>query len=94
MTESITFKEYTYLMNRIAYWVLNHNDLNQIRFRGLYSYFGQVADLQTLITYIQNKGTTQYMEDHLVAEFMECMIYDNTQLGFLPNYVTGTDGTK
>ena len=94
MTESITFKEYTYLMNRISYWVLNHNDLSRIKFRGLYSYFGQVADLQTLITYIQNKGTTQYMEDHLVAEFMECMIYDNTQLGFLPNYVTGTDGTK
>ena len=90
----ITFEEYTYLMNRIAYWVLNHNDLSRIKFRGLYSYFGQVADLQTLITYIDNKGIDKYMNDHLVAEFVECLIYDNASLGFLPNYVAGRDGTK
>lgn len=94
MAEYITFKEYTYLMNRIAYWVLNNNDLSKIKFRGLYSYFGKVADLQTIITYIRNKGTTLYMDDSLVAEFDECLIYDNEDLGFLPNYVTGTDGTK
>ena len=94
MTESITFKEYTYLMNRVAYWILNNNDLSRIKFRGLYSYFGEVADLQTLITYIRNKGTSLYMDDSIVSEFVECLIYDNEDLGFLPNYVTANDGTK
>ena len=95
MTEEyITFKEYTYLMNRIAYWILTHNDLNQIKFRNIYGYFGQVVDQQTLIEYIRKKGNTLYMEDHLVAEFVECLIYDNQDLSFLPAYVTGSDGTK
>ena len=93
--EYIDIKEYWYLMNRIAYWVLNHNDLSKIKFRDLYGYFGQVADQSTLIQYIRNKGTDKYMDDKLVAEFVECLIYDNgNNLGFMPNYVTGSDGTK
>lgn len=92
--EHITFKEYTYLMNRIAYWILNHNDLSKIKFREIYGYFEQVADLQTLITYINNKGIDKHMDDHLVAEFVECLIYDNNDLGFLPAYVTGSNGTQ
>ena len=92
--EYITFKEYTYLMNRIAYWILNNNDLSRIKFRGIYGYFGQAVDKQTLIEYIRKKGNTLYMEDHLVAEFVECLIYDNQDLSFLPAYVTGSDGTK
>jgi hypothetical protein len=95
MTEEyITFKEYTYLMNRIAYWILTHNDLNQIKFRNIYGYFRQVVDQQTLIDYIRKKGNTLYMEDHLVAEFVECLIVDNKNLSILPAYVTGSDGTK
>lgn len=95
MTEEyITFKEYTYLMNRIAYWILTNNDLSRIKFRDIYGYFGQAVDKQTLIEYIRNKGNKLYMEDHLVAEFVECLIYDNQDLSFLPAYVTGSDGTK
>ena len=95
MTEEyITFKEYTYLMNRIAYWILTNNDLSRIKFRDIYGYFGQAVDKQTLIEYIRNKGNKLYMEDHLVAEFVECLIVDNKNLSFLPAYVTGSDGTK
>ena len=87
----ISFDKYSYLMNRIAYWLVKNN----IKFntRQLYGYFGRQADYGTLIKVIKQRGTN-YGTDALVNEFVECAIFDNKDLSFLPNYVTGRDGVK
>lgn len=89
--EYIEINEYWYLMNRIAYWLVN----NEKRFntRGIYGYFGRVADYGTIVNAIKNRGTN-YESDALIAEFVECAIYDNKDLSFLPNYVTGSNGVR
>ena len=89
--EHITFDEYTYLMNRIAYWLVNNN--KKFNTRGIYGYFNRVADYGTIIQAIKNRGTN-YQKDPLISEFVECAIVDNKDLSFLPNYVTGSNGTK
>ena len=84
----ISFNKYSYLMNRIAYWLVKNN----IKFntRQLYGYFGRQADYGTLVKVIKQRGTN-YGTDALVNEFVECAIFDNKDLNFLPNYVTDSD---
>ena len=91
MTDYISFKEYTYLMNRIAYWLINNN--KKFNTRQLYSYFNRVADYGTIVKVVKERGTN-YQSDSLIAEFVECAIFDNKNLSFLPNYVTGSNGVK
>lgn len=84
----ISFNKYSYLMNRIAYWLVKNN----IKFntRQVYGYFGRQADYGTLVKVIKQRGTN-YGTDALVNEFVECAIFDNRNLNFLPNYVTDSD---
>lgn len=89
--EYIEINEYWYLMNRIAYWLINNN--KEFNTRRIYGYFDRAADYCTVINAIKNRGTN-YEPDALIAEFTECAIYDNEDLSFLPNYVTGSDGVK
>lgn len=91
VNEHISFTKYTYLMNRIAYWLVNNN--KKFNTRQMYSYMNRVADYGTIIKAIKERGTN-YQQDSLIAEFVECAIYDNTDLSFLPNYVSDTDGTR
>lgn len=91
VNEHISFTKYTYLMNRIAYWLVNNN--KKFNTRQVYSYMNRVADYGTIIKAIKKRGTN-YQQDSLIAEFVECAIYDNKDLSFLPNYVSDTDGTK
>ena len=91
MTEYISYNEYAYLMNRIAFWLLKNN--KEFNTRQLYGYFNRVADYGTIKRVVLERGTN-YQSDSLVAEFTECAIHDNNYLEFLPAYVTGTDGTK
>ena len=89
--EYISFKEYSYLDNRIAYWLVANN--KKFNTRQIYNYFDRVADYGTIIKTIKNRGTN-YESDALISEFVECAIVDNKDLSFLPSYVTGSDGTK
>ena len=89
--EYIKINEYWYLMNRIAYWLINNN--KKFNTRNLYGYFDRVADYGTIVNVIKERGT-KYGDDALIAEFTECAIYDNKDLSFLPNYVTGSNGVK
>lgn len=91
VNEHISFTKYTYLMNRIAYWLVNNN--KKFNTRQVYSYMNRVADYGTIIKAIKERGTN-YQQDSLIAEFVECAIFDNKDLSFLPNYVSDTDGTK
>ena len=90
-SDKIGIQEYWYLMNRIAYWLVKNN--KKFNTRALYGYFNRVADYGTVVNAIKSRGTN-YEPDALVAEFTECAIHDNHDLSFLPNYVTGSDGTK
>ena len=75
-------------MNRIAYWLIKNN--KTFKTRNEYGYFGRTADLNTIKTAIRDRGEKVAL-DGLIAEFVECAIYDNKDHSFLPNYVTCSD---
>ena len=91
MVKQIKFSEYSYLCNRIAYWLLANN--KKFNTRDIYGYFGRVSDYATLKKTVLKRGTN-YQDDALISEFVECAVQDNTDLSFMPGYVTGSDGTK
>ena len=93
MTESITYTYYAQLMNRIGGWLVKNKPT--YKKRSIYGSIGRVADLGTLERVLlerYNKG--EWNSDDLGAEYVECAIFDNTDLSFLPNYVTAKDGNK
>lgn len=90
-TDRIGINEYWYLMNRIAYWLVNND--KKFNTRSIYNHFDRVADYGTIVRVLKERGTN-YERDALMAEFVECAIYDNKNLSFMPNWVTGSDGTK
>ena len=89
--DSISFTEYTYLMNRIAYWLIANK--KQFTVRSVYGYMNKAMEYCDLVEKIKKNGEN-YQSDSLIAEFVECAIYDNKDLSFLPNYVSGHNGTK
>lgn len=87
----ITYDEYAYLMNRIAYWLTANK--KSFKTRDIYGYNGKALTKQEVLDKIKANGTN-YKSDGFLAEYCECAIYDNKNLGFLPNYVTGSNGVK
>ena len=87
--EYINLGEYWFIMNRIAWWLVKNN--KQFNTRSIYGYEGRGADYGTIIQAIKNRGDNVEL-DGLVAEFVECAIFDNKDLSFLPAYVTCSDG--
>lgn len=53
VNEHISFTKYTYLMNRIAYWLVNNN--KKFNTRHVYSYMNRVADYGTIIKAIKER---------------------------------------
>lgn len=92
MTGNIKYSEYTYLMNRIGYWLLKNN--KSFKKRDVYAYNNIAITRNDIESMLKERGTN-YKDDPLVAEYVECAIFDNSNnLSFLPNYVSGKDGTK
>lgn len=89
--KSIKYKEYAYLMNRIAYWLINNK--KSFKTRSEYNYLGKKKKYDDIISAIKKNGT-KYQSDSLIAEFVECAIYDNKDTSFLPSYVSGSNGVK
>lgn len=90
--DAISYNEYLYLMNRVAWWLINNN--KSFKKRDVYNHFTSVAKQADLIATIKNRKGKQN-DDPLVAEFVECAIVDNSKsLTFLPTTVTGTDGKQ
>ena len=89
MTNSILFEKYSYLMNRIAYWLVKNN--KTFNTRQVYGYNGREADYGTIVRVLKERGTN-YGTDGLMNEFVECAIVDNNDKNFLPEYVTDSDG--
>ena len=89
MTNSILFEKYSYLMNRIAYWLVKNN--KNFNTRQVYGYNGREADYGTIVRVLKERGTN-YGTDGLMNEFVECAIVDNNDKNFLPEYVTDSDG--
>lgn len=88
--ETITYNEYRFLMNRVAYWIIANN--KKIKMRSVYTH--------------NNKGYTLSQVKKLIKEnkdsktstwgrwFMDCAIIDNKSYDLFPNYVTGSNGVK
>ena len=90
--DAISYNEYLYLMNRVAWWLINNN--KSFKKRDVYNHFTSVAKQADLIATIKNRKGKQN-DDPLVAEFVECAIVDNSSsLTFLPTTVTGPDGKQ
>lgn len=93
MSEHISYTEYKKLMNRIAGWLVQ----NKAKFnkRQLYGYMNTTATLEA----VEKNVGSNYTPNHFVdypwgAEYVECAVEDNKDLGFLPAYVTSSNGTK
>lgn len=89
--DSISFEEYSYIINKVAYKVLESE--KQFNMRSVYGYFGHEANQQTVLQMIIHNGT-KYGKDPLINEFIECAIVDNKRLSFLPSSVTDKHGRK
>lgn len=91
--EHISYTEYKKLMNRIAGWLVqNKTKFNK---RQLYGYMNKTATLEA----VEKNVGSNYTPNHFVdypwgAEYVECAVEDNKDLGFLPAYVTSSNGTK
>ena len=93
MVTEIDYGNYVWMMNRIAWWLVNNNKTDKFKHRDLYGYFGRVADYNAVIQAIRDrKGNKDLMLDEVIAEYVECAIHDNNDLSFLPSYVTLADG--
>ncbi len=88
---AISFNEYTWLMNRVAWWLVKNN--KSFKKRDVYNHFNKVSKRDDLIATIKKRGDNVEI-DPLVSEFVECAIVDNTDLSFLPSYVSAKNGTK
>ena len=82
--DSISFENYSYLMNRVAYTLIK--DEKEFKKRPVYGYFGKEANQNTIIQTIVQNGTNN-AEDVLINEFVECAIVDNNRLSYLPKYM-------
>lgn len=91
--EHISYTEYKKLMNRVAGWLVqNKSKFNK---RQLYGYMNKTATLEA----VEKNVGSNYAPNHFVdypwgAEYVECAVEDNKDLGFLPAYVTSSNGTK
>lgn len=88
---AISFNEYTWLMNRVAWWLVKNN--KSFKKRDVYGYFDKASKRDDLIATIKKRGDNVQI-DPLVSEFVECAIVDNVDLSFLPSYVSAKNGTK
>ena len=88
----INFGEYTFCLNRIAYWLISNN--KTFKTRDVYGYQNVASTKKDLITVIKNRGKNVKLDNSafIINEFVECAIFDNKDLSFLPNYVTCSDG--
>lgn len=90
--DAISFNDYTWLMNRVAWWLVKNN--KSFKMRDVYGYFDKASKRDDLIATIKKRGDNVQI-DPLVSEFVECAIVDNpTNLEFLPSYVSDKNGKK
>ena len=86
--DHINLGEYWYCMNRIALWLVRNK--KQFKTRSIYGFDGRTADYATIVQAVKDRGDDVGL-DGLIAEFVECAIFDNSDLSFLPAYVTCSD---
>lgn len=84
---SISFKEYSFLMNKIAYWIIKNN--KKIKTRTVYADGIKYATMKKEI--LKNGGKS---ENKYGRRFMEVAIIDNPSYANFPNYVSDKNGKK
>lgn len=90
MSDKISYDEYKYLMNRIAYWLISNN--KKIKMRDVYTYNGKAYKLKQVKEYIlKDKGKSSLVWGR---RFMDYAIRDNKSYELFPNYVTGHNNVK
>ena len=88
---SISFKEYSFLMNKIAYWIIKNNQ--RIKTRTVYSVGkNKGVKYSTMKKEILKNGGKS--ENKYGRRFTEVAIIDNPSYANFPNYVTDKKGKK
>ena len=90
MADEITYNEYRFLMNRVAYWLISNN--KKIKMRDVYGQGGtphKLSEMKQLIIKNKNSKTSTYGR-----WFMDYAIIDNKSYELFPAYVTGSNGVK
>lgn len=88
--KTITYNEYRFLMNRVAYWIISNN--KKIKMRNLYSHNNKaytLNEVKEIITKNKNSKTNTWGR-----WFMDAAIIDNKSYDLFPAYVTGSNGVK
>lgn len=88
--KTISYEEYKYLMNRVAFWLINNK--KKIVMREVYTHNGKGYKLKEVKEIIKkNKNSKSNVWGRW---FMDAAIVDNKSYELFPSYVTGSDGTK
>ena len=86
----ISFKEYSLIQNKVAYWLLKNN--KKIKVRDVYNVGGKGIKYSAMVKAInKNQGKT---ENKYGRRFSESAIVDNKSYKLFPSYVTGSNGVK
>jgi len=89
-SKTITYDEYRFLMNRIAYWLISNN--KKIKMRDVYTHMGKAYKLSQVKSIIKKNKDSK--TSTWGRWFMDCAIADNKSYEQFPNYVTGSNGVK
>lgn len=91
--EHISYTEYKKLMNRVAGWLVKNK--KQFKKRDDYGYMNKVSKKSELeAEALKQYNAGKFGTSGIIAEYVECAVEDNKDLGFLPNYVTAQNGVK
>lgn len=85
--KSITYNEYRFLMNRVAYWLISNN--KKIKMRSVYRKGYTLKEVKEIIKKNKDSKTNTWGR-----WFMDCAVIDNKSYELFPSYVTGSDGVK
>ena len=86
----ISFKEYSLIQNKVAYWLLKNN--KKIKVRDVYNVGGKGIKYATMVKKIKEDKGKSY--NKYGRRFTEDAIKDNKSFELFPSYATGSDGTK
>ena len=90
-TKELTYKQYLYLLNRIAYWLQKNN--KKVATKKEYTVGKNKKTLKQVTDTIKKNGT-KYGKDEYIGRYVEYIITNGKDNTDLPNYVKSGDGKR
>lgn len=90
-TKELTYNEYLYLLNRIAYWLQKNN--KKVTTKNEYKIGNDSKSLKVIINTIKKHGTN-YNSNEFIGRYVEYIIISKKDDDDLPSYVSSKDGKR